>query len=154
MLDCCSAAGRSFRPPKMLGQNCLVFLPGPKVCFVLEAVTQFHARVKRVGDGTGLLCCCVLASAVQHNPSSSSAYGRTSTSWRLLTSSGCGHAGSAECVKNHEGCQGAELVLIKIEMCLWLLTEGSRLFFIRIGRAESLSVYSFNIGIRYHFSIF
>jgi len=31
--------------------------------------------------------------------SSSSTYGRTSPSWRLLTSSGCGHAGSAECIK-------------------------------------------------------
>jgi len=37
------------------------------------------------------------------------ACGRTSTSWRLLTSSGCGHAGSVECVKNHEGCPGAKL---------------------------------------------
>jgi len=26
-----------------------------------------------------------------------------------MTTSGCGLAGSAECVKNHEGCPGAEL---------------------------------------------
>jgi len=32
--------------------------------------------------------------------SSSSAYGQTSTSWRLLIGSGCGHAGSAECIRH------------------------------------------------------
>ena len=77
--------------------------------------------------------------------SSSSAYGQTSTSWRLLTSSGCGHAGSAKCVKkNHERCPSAKLVLIKIEKCLWLITEGSRLPFTKI---DGVSQLNFNYTI-------
>jgi len=55
-----------------------------------------------------LVCVCVLCSFFL-----SSRYGPTSKSRRLLTS-GCGRAGSAECITKGSRCIG--VVLVKIEM--------------------------------------
>jgi len=79
------------------------------------------------------------------NFSSFSEYGQTSTSWRLHTSSGCGDASSAECRKT-KIVQVQNWLLIKIEIYLWLLAEGSQLFFTRIDALPYLIM----CNIEYH----
>jgi len=120
-------------------QNIQLFLRHPVERYRLHAQQIFGRRRWQLNILTSINCRSTAAESIHHysfshtltrerfvtmwltshndqqlnKSSSSSEYGQTSTSWRLLTS-GCGRAGSAECTTEKKS-RCRTVVLIKIE---------------------------------------